>query len=114
MTDPAKVVQRQVDAANAHDLDAYLACWHENAVIIDGAGEWELRGRAMIRAASEKLFAAGRSRADVVHRIAAGDWVVDDELVYGLSEDPVAVEPEHALVTYRVVDGVITESRVLS
>jgi hypothetical protein len=38
-------VERQVDACNAHDLDAFAACYADDIVIGDGRGTVLLAGR---------------------------------------------------------------------
>ena len=87
------VVQRQLDAYNAHDMDAFLACYAsdvivvklpENKVICRGLGEMETRYRSR--------FAEGSTvHAVLMHRIHLGSRIIDHENVTGLSDSPLNV-----------------------
>jgi len=80
-TSPAAVVQRQLDAYNAKDLDALLAIYAEDAAIYEhpdkllAQGTSALRERYAIRLQEANLHAA------LLHRIVAGDTVIDHERV---------------------------------
>jgi hypothetical protein len=50
------------------------------------------------------LFAGGSPPARIVGRIAAGEWVADEELVVRPAGDV------HVIAAYRVVDGLISEA----
>jgi uncharacterized protein (TIGR02246 family) len=102
-------VARQVDAYNAHDLDAYLACYTDDVVVTTGHGDVLLEGIDAVREQYDEWFTqlAGL-HADVHHRIERGDWVVDDEhaVAHGLDVE--------ALVAYHVLDGRIDRVVVMT
>lgn len=101
MTD-ADPVQAQLDAYNAHDVDAFLACYAPDAVIRHADGRVLMQGHEQIRARYEKLFEANPSvTAEVPTRIRAGSWVVDEEKVR-LTQGEL-----HVAVGYEVRDGLI-------
>ncbi|SHE61369.1 nuclear transport factor 2 family protein [Streptoalloteichus hindustanus] len=102
------VVQRQLDAYNAHDLDAFCATYHPAVVIEDGFGQVVLTGMAELRRSYADRFARPDLHAELVGRLAVGPWVVDQERVTGLE-----VEPVHAIASYLVRDGVIVRVRMV-
>lgn len=108
MTEPIDVVERQLAAYNAHDLDAFSATYAEDVRIARRDGS-ELHGRAQLREAYAGQFAQGRCRAEIAGRLAEGDWVVDHEIAHGVADSPVRV-----LVAYRVRDGLIDRVEFLS
>lgn len=66
-------VQAQLDAFNARDLDRFLACYHPDVVVEDGAGEVLMRGHEGMRGMYAPLFAHSPSlHCEVVHRINLG------------------------------------------
>ncbi|MCX5205542.1 nuclear transport factor 2 family protein [Streptomyces sp. NBC_00237] len=100
-TGPSAVVDRQLAAYNAHDIDAFAATYAPDVVVHRRDGS-ELHGREALREQYTGQFAQRRCRAEIVGRLAEGDWVVDHEVAHGLGEEPVRV-----LVAYRVRDGLI-------
>jgi hypothetical protein len=80
--EPEDVVQRQVDAFNAHDLEAFLATYAEDAVASGGDGMGEaITGRAALRAHYARRLAQPGLRATIEQRVRLGPWVVDFEIV---------------------------------
>jgi len=76
----ADVVQRQFDAYNAQDLEAFCATYSEDCVIAIYGGETLQHGKEAIRARYTKTFGDfPKNRAWVVSRIARGDVVIDHE-----------------------------------
>ena len=74
------VVQRQFDAYNAQDLEAFCATYSEDCVIADLNGAVTQRGLGEIRARYAAMFAEHpQNRASIVNRIALGDVVIDHE-----------------------------------
>ena len=99
---PAAVVQRQLDAYNAHDLDAFMATYRDDAKVwrmpatapaLDGADAI----RAFYR---DQRFNRPALHAALVSRTVVGGKVADHERVTGLRDVPV-----DALAVYEVVDG---------
>ncbi len=76
-----EIVARQLQAYNRRDIEAFMACWHEDAqmlvhpagVLADGAGE--------IRARHEQRFEEPDLFARLVGRFSVGNMVVDREVV---------------------------------
>jgi hypothetical protein len=97
-------VQRQLDAYNAHDVEAFLASYAEDVVIRHGDGTVLMTGVAQMRADYTHLFEQQPDvHAEVVERLQAGEWVVDEELV--IMQD----RELRALVGYRVEGDLIRD-----
>ncbi|MGW1376925.1 nuclear transport factor 2 family protein [Streptomyces sp. NPDC002446] len=105
--EPTAVVERQLAAYNAHDLDAFAATYAEDASVSRRDGS-ELHGRKALREAYGPQFAEGRCRAEIVGRLTEGEWVVDHEIAHGIADDPIRI-----LVTYRVRNGLIDQVNFL-
>jgi hypothetical protein len=100
----AEVVQRQVEAYNRRDLNAFVACYSDAVEIFRmPATEPTLSGRKQIAEfyASQRFGIAGL-KAEILDRIVSGRKVVDHERVHGLGTDP-----KELIAVYDVVDGLI-------
>jgi hypothetical protein len=74
------VVQRQLDAYNAQDLNAMLACYAPDCVIASLNGAVTETSRESLRARYAKTFADfPENRARLVNRINVGNMVIDHE-----------------------------------
>ncbi len=102
-------VQLQVDAYNAHDVEAFLGCYGDDAVIRHGDGRVLMGDKDTMRAAYTQLFAENPDlRAEIPNRLEVGPWVVDEEVVTAGGREM------HALVAYEVRDGLIHTAVMLS
>ena len=94
--------QRQLDAYNAHDADAFAACFHPDVRLFD-LKSGKLRGepgREALRATYRDVFERCPSlHAEVVSRAVVGNTAFDREVVTGLREHTV-----HAMAIYEVDD----------
>ena len=104
MTDPADMAQRQLDAYNAHDLEAFAACYHEDVEVRDfPAQTLRIQGRAELRARYGPLFEKHPElHAELVQRSEQGAVVVDKERVTGMGSEVV-----FALAIYEVEGDLI-------
>ena len=105
---PETVVQNQLDAYNARDIDAFMALWAEDAQYFQhpatllAAGHDAIRARHAVRFQEPELF--GR----LVNRIAVGNTVVDHEIVTrNFPEGRGTVE---VIATYEVGNDKITKA----
>jgi len=103
---PADVVDRQVAAYNARDLEAFVAFYSEDAVVArHPSGEIVARGRDGLKKVYGELFEKSPAlRARVLNRIESGGFVVDHELVSGIGDRPYL----HGVAIYEV-DGALIE-----
>lgn len=104
--DPEKVVQAQLEAYNAHDLDAFAACYADAAAIQAlGSGKPPRKGIPALREDYIFLKEVPKAyRAEVVNRTVSGPVVVDHERIHGLPPDRGVPE---AIAVYEVRDGKI-------
>lgn len=104
-------VERQLQAYNGRDADAFAACYAKDVVIENLGGDVVMRGREEVRRLYGQLFEAHPElHAEISSRIRVGDWVVDEERVEGLEEGGV-----HAVAIYRLgKDGLIGHVRFVS
>jgi hypothetical protein len=77
----ATVVQRQLDAYNARNLDGWLATYSQDAEQFMLHGGLLASGRDAIRKRMEERFRDPSLHAQLVHRISMENVVVDHELV---------------------------------
>ena len=78
---PEAVVQRQLDAYNAADLDAWLATYAQNATQYEHPATVLASGRAEIRARMQARFSEPTLHARLISRSVMGKVVIDHELV---------------------------------
>lgn len=102
---PETVVQRQLEAFNARDLDAWLATYASDARQFELAGAPLASGHAEIRARSAPRFADPGLHARLLQRAVMGDTVIDREYVTRqLPEGPGYAE---LVCIYEVREGLI-------
>lgn len=100
---PEEVVQQQVEAYNQGAIEAFVACYSEDATVTDlGQNETLGRGRAAIREHFGELFETFPDlHCEVKEQFRVGEYVVLNEHVTGTGE------PRDTLALYRVEDGLI-------
>ena len=82
MQSPEAIVQAQVEAYNAQDIDAFLACYHPDCAFVPWSGEVTLRGLAAFREAYSQLWRRSpQLQARILQRIVVGRHVIDLELM---------------------------------
>ncbi len=101
--DVADVVQRQLEAYNARDLERFVATYSDDVRIfrmpsIDPA----ISGKTQLAEVYRKRFSSPSLHADVLARIVLGNKVIDHERVRGIRE--IAVE---AVAIYEVASDLI-------
>lgn len=75
------VVQRQLDAFNAKDIDALMAVYAEDAQQFEHPSKLLASGAAEIRARFEARFQESNLHAQLVQRMVIGSSVVDQEVI---------------------------------
>ncbi len=102
---PEQTIKRQLDAYNARDIDAFMACWHPEAEFIAHPDTILARGHAQIRARHDLRFQEPDLHGHLISRLVLGDRVVDQERVVRNMEGR-KVELE-VVAIYDVADGLI-------
>jgi hypothetical protein len=101
---PAAVVQRQVDAYNAHDIDAFASTYALDAQILNHPNELAEEGRDEIRVSYEEFFTqAPNARAEILSTMTVGNYVVARERITGLPGS----QTVDGIVIYLVEGGLI-------
>lgn len=107
------IIDEQVEAYNARDLDRFIHCYAEEVTIEDGAGNVVLDGHEAIRTLYGTLFAHSPDlHVRIANRIRAGDYVIDEEEIAGFVM-PGYPTDFRAAVVYRVMGGKIAHVRLL-
>jgi len=106
-------VQTQVDAFNARDVDAFLACYAPDVVIEGADGTVMMRGHDQLRAMYSQLFAQSPDlHVEIPSRIRVGAYVIDEEQATGFVFE--GFPPElHVAVVYRLDGERIAQVRLL-
>jgi hypothetical protein len=105
---PEAVVQRQLDAYNARDIDALMATYAEDVQVFEhpatllANGSQELRERQVVRFQEPNLHAL------LVNRIVAGNLVIDHEHV--TRTFPEGTGQLEMVAMYEVQDGKISRA----
>jgi hypothetical protein len=76
-----EIVQRQLDAYNARDIEAFMACWAEDAEFYAFPSDLLARGAAQIRERHVARFKEPNLFGKLISRTAVGNIVVDREVV---------------------------------
>ncbi|HEX7251925.1 MAG TPA: nuclear transport factor 2 family protein [Thermoanaerobaculia bacterium] len=107
---PEQIVDRQLDAFNRHDLEAFVATYAPGAILYDHPDKVRQSGAAEIRKTYGTLFGGNPAlQVTVSSRILQGPFVVDHETVTGITGSP----PSTQIVIYEVWDGKITRLWIL-
>lgn len=105
---PEAVVQRQLDAYNAHDLDALMATYAEDIELYEHPATLLASGAAAVRARQAVRLAEPNLHAHLVHRMVMGSFVVDQEVITRtFPEGPGQIE---LIATYEVRAGRIAKA----
>jgi hypothetical protein len=104
-------VDTQLAAYNAHDVDAFMACYTRDCVIEDGAGNRLMTGHDDMRPRYQALFANSPAlHCEIDSRVRIGQYVIDEERITGRVPDL-----RRAVVIYRIdaASGLIAHVRFL-
>jgi putative hydrolase of HD superfamily len=108
MMSAVAVVQAQLDAFNAKDLDALMATYAPDAQQFALHGELLAQGHEALRARYAIRFAEPDLHARLVSRTAIGNMVVDAEII--TRNFPEGVGTLEMLCVYEVMDGRIVRA----
>lgn len=99
------IVQAQLDAYNAKDIDALLATYADDAEHYTLHGPQLAKGHAMLRERFLTRFQEPDLHARLLSRTVVGNIVVDSELI--TRNFPDGISCLEMLCIYEVVDGII-------
>ena len=109
-TDPATIVQRQLDAYNARDLDAVLATYAPDARQFAHPATLLAVSAADMRERMAQRFAEPNLHARLLQRVVMGNIVIDHEEV--TRTFPEGAGRVDMVAIYEVVDGKIQSASV--
>lgn len=103
---PEQVVQRQLNAYNARNIEEFLATFSEKVEIYNYPNTLSMKGREQMRKIYAPMFKRAKSlHCKIVNRITLGNKVVDSESVIF---DPKR-KPARVIAVYTVQKGLITK-----
>ncbi len=105
-TSITSVVDQQLQAYNARDIDAFLECYHPRVEIYDlTTSKLRMRGLAELRKRYSRLFEKSPElKATITNRISFGNMVIDHEHVTGFMGN----QTVQAIAYYEVKTNLIT------
>ena len=104
---PADVVQRQVNAFNAHNVEALLKTYAEDVKIYENPDRLLSTGRAALREQfGKRLGDDAKAHCEVLKRVVADGNIIDEVRLSG-------AETREGTVIYEVEDGLIRSVRVV-
>jgi hypothetical protein len=107
-TDPASVIQRQLDAYNARDLDALMGTYAEDAQLFEHPSTLLASGASVLRERFALRFQEPNLHAHLLNRVAIGQAVVDYEEVSRTF--PEGTGKVRLMMIYEVQGGKITKA----
>jgi hypothetical protein len=102
------VVQRQLDAYNARDIDALLAVYASDAQLFEHPSKLIASGTAELRQRFAPRFEESNLHATLLNRIVAGALVVDHERVTRIF--PEGAGEVELIMIYEVKEGRIVKA----
>ncbi len=103
-----QVIQKQLDAYNAHDIEAFMAMWAEDALYFEHPSKPLAVGADAIRARHAARFQETNLFARLNQRMVLGNKVVDQETV--TRTFPEGTGTIDVIVIYEVLNGKIAKA----
>lgn len=105
--DHAAVIDAQLKAYNARDIEAFLATYSEYVEVYEYGHDRPFAvGKDQLRVSYGAMFAKSPNlKAEVSKRIVQGHRVIDHETAYGINDGPAMT----VVVIYEVTDGLINK-----
>jgi imidazolonepropionase-like amidohydrolase len=101
---PEMLAQQQLNAYNAHNLEAFLAPYAEEVELYSFPNKLELKGKTEMRKAYQFVTKTPKLYCRLVNRIVEGNTVIDQEEVWGFGDKPLT-----AIAMYVMEGGKITK-----
>jgi Imidazolonepropionase and related amidohydrolases len=81
---PELLVQQQLNAYNAHNIDAFLAPYSDSCALYDISGKLLMKGKEAMRQSYSRFFEqAPELHCELVNRMVHGNTVIDHERITG-------------------------------
>jgi imidazolonepropionase-like amidohydrolase len=105
VTTPEMLAQQQLNAYNAHDLEAFLAPYADDVEIYMFPDKLQIKGKAAMRKGYEFVTQIPNLHCRLLNRIVEANTVIDQEEVWGFGAKPVT-----AIAVYEMADGKIKKA----
>jgi len=114
MSEVTEIIDAQIEAYRSRDVERFLSYYADDVSVVLFDGTPTFPDKAAMREAYGKLFANSPDlRVTIAGRVAAGDFVVDEEHISGFNFAGMPTELT-SVVVYRVTDGKIARLMLLS
>lgn len=111
MSNILEPVQKQLEAYNNRDIEAFMSCYAKDCIVEDGEGHVTMESWDVMKASYTDLFAASPElHCKIVSRTVVGKYVLDEENVTGRRGN---TGVGHVVAVYRVEEGLIRHVRFL-
>jgi imidazolonepropionase-like amidohydrolase len=101
---PEMLAQQQLNAYNAHDLDAFLEPYAEDVKIYYFPDKLVMNGKAEMRKSYEFITKTPKLYCKLLNRIIEGNMVIDHEEVWGFGD-----KPFYGVAIYIIENGKISK-----
>ncbi len=102
---PEMLVQQQLNAYNAHDLDAFLSPYADNIEIYSTKGELLMKGKEQMRKEYVFITRSPNLYCRLVNRIVSGNTIIDHEEIWN---SPQPVNLNYGAAIYVIEKGKIS------
>ena len=102
--EPVDLVQQQLNAYNAHDLDAFLAPYADDVEIYSTSGKLMMKGKKEMREAYQFITWTPHLYCRLINRIVSGNTVIDHEEIW---TKPEPVNLQYGVAIYVIENGKI-------
>ena len=100
---PENIVQKQVEAFNARNLNDFAACYSEDVMVSNFPNKIQYEGNETLKSNYEKFYSkTPEVQVEVVKRISIGNTVIDEELV------TIGKKTHQQVAIYKVNNGLIS------
>lgn len=107
-TQAEQLVQRQLDAYNSKNIEAWLSCYDPHAVQLDFHGAVLASGHDEMQQRISLRFSEPDLHAQLLNRMVMADWVIDHELIQ--RNFPQGRGQVEMLCSYQVKQGFIVKA----
>jgi len=109
VSEASDLIDAQLAAYRARNLDEFLSFYAEDVLIEDGDHNVVTRGRQGMRESYGPFFSASPNlHLEIPRRIEIGDFVIDEELIDGIIVDGILQSQQHVVTIYRVTNSLIS------
>ena len=107
---PEELINKQLEAYNACNIDGFVATCAKDIMVRDGDGKVICKGAKEVRERYGPLFADNPNQMAIIEqRLTGGPYVIDEEVVVGRKDGV----QRRALIVYRVINDLCVEMTIV-